>query len=263
MIPSIFVAVDALPQTLNGKTDRQRLPPVPGTRPDMVVPYTPASTPLEEELVAIWAEVLGLDRLGIHDRLFRVGRRFADGDAPHLPHQTLSRCRAASHGAVRPPDDRRDRRSHRRDPNPPLIAPLQLSRHSMQGNGTLKPRVRDKGRLGPGLVFFFTAMGPGTFLTSAVAGATYGYSLIWALGAGARVSLRLGQHGRVVCLGDAGEPAARLCAYWPLARLDRARRNHRRSPLEQSLHDRADGECGAPADAAANSCERRRSGRSC
>jgi Mn2+/Fe2+ NRAMP family transporter len=31
------------------------------------------------------------------------------------------------------------------------------------------------------LVFFFTAMGPGTFLTSAVAGATYGYSLLWAL----------------------------------------------------------------------------------
>lgn len=41
--------------------------------------------------------------------------------------------------------------------------------------------MRDKGRLGPGLVFFFTAMGPGTFLTSAVAGATYGYSLLWAL----------------------------------------------------------------------------------
>ena len=73
MIPSIFVAVDALPQTLNGKTDRQRLPPVPGTRPDMVVPYTPASTPLEEELVVIWAEVLGLDRLGIHDRFFELG----------------------------------------------------------------------------------------------------------------------------------------------------------------------------------------------
>jgi Mn2+/Fe2+ NRAMP family transporter len=36
-------------------------------------------------------------------------------------------------------------------------------------------------RLGPGLVFFFTAMGPGTFLTSAVSGATYGYSLLWAL----------------------------------------------------------------------------------
>jgi Mn2+/Fe2+ NRAMP family transporter len=41
--------------------------------------------------------------------------------------------------------------------------------------------VRSRGRLGPGLVFFFTAMGPGTFLTSAVAGATYGYSLLWAL----------------------------------------------------------------------------------
>jgi Mn2+/Fe2+ NRAMP family transporter len=42
--------------------------------------------------------------------------------------------------------------------------------------------VRAKGALGPGLVFFFTALGPGTFLSSAVAGATYGYSLIWALG---------------------------------------------------------------------------------
>ncbi|HEX5216628.1 MAG TPA: Nramp family divalent metal transporter [Vicinamibacterales bacterium] len=41
--------------------------------------------------------------------------------------------------------------------------------------------IRAKGRLGPGLVFFFTALGPGTFLTSAVAGATYGYSLLWAL----------------------------------------------------------------------------------
>src|SRR5215212_6716258 len=41
--------------------------------------------------------------------------------------------------------------------------------------------MRAKGRLGPGLVFFFTAMGPGTFLTSAVAGATYGYTLLWAL----------------------------------------------------------------------------------
>lgn len=38
-----------------------------------------------------------------------------------------------------------------------------------------------KGRLGPGLVFFFTAMGPGTFLTSAVSGATYGYALLWAI----------------------------------------------------------------------------------
>src|SRR5262245_15684963 len=40
-----------------------------------------------------------------------------------------------------------------------------------------------KGRLGPGLVYFFTALGPGTFLTSAVAGATYGYSLLWVLAA--------------------------------------------------------------------------------
>ena len=41
--------------------------------------------------------------------------------------------------------------------------------------------MRAKGRLGPGLVFFFTALGPGTFLTSAVTGATYGYALLWAI----------------------------------------------------------------------------------
>ena len=38
-----------------------------------------------------------------------------------------------------------------------------------------------RGAIGPGLVYFFAAMGSGTFLSSAVAGATYGYSLIWAL----------------------------------------------------------------------------------
>jgi Mn2+/Fe2+ NRAMP family transporter len=41
--------------------------------------------------------------------------------------------------------------------------------------------MRTKGRFGPGLVFFFTALGPGTFLTSAVTGATYGYALLWAI----------------------------------------------------------------------------------
>jgi Mn2+/Fe2+ NRAMP family transporter len=50
-----------------------------------------------------------------------------------------------------------------------------------QGTRVLGGRVRAKGKLGPGLVYFFTALGPGTFLTSAVAGATYGYSLLWAL----------------------------------------------------------------------------------
>ena len=51
----------------------------------------------------------------------------------------------------------------------------------MTPSGGHLERKGSKGRLGPGLVFFFTAMGPGTFLTSAVAGATYGYSLLWAL----------------------------------------------------------------------------------
>ena len=55
------------------------------------------------------------------------------------------------------------------------------SRGTGPDHRSVPPAVRRKGRLGPGLVFFFSSMGPGTFLTSAVAGATYGYSLIWAL----------------------------------------------------------------------------------
>ncbi len=73
MMPSIFVAMDALPQTPTGKTDRLRLPAAPGTRPEMSVVYSPPGTRLEEELVAIWAEALGLDRLGIHDDFFELG----------------------------------------------------------------------------------------------------------------------------------------------------------------------------------------------
>jgi amino acid adenylation domain-containing protein len=73
MIPSIFVAMDALPQTPSGKTDRLHLPAVEGTRPEMAIPFTPPGTRIEEALAQIWAEVLGLDRLGIHDNFFELG----------------------------------------------------------------------------------------------------------------------------------------------------------------------------------------------
>jgi acyl-coenzyme A synthetase/AMP-(fatty) acid ligase/acyl carrier protein len=73
MIPSIFVAMAALPQTPTGKTDRLRLPDIGRARPEMATPFTPPAAPLEEGIAQIWTEALGIDRVGIHDDFFELG----------------------------------------------------------------------------------------------------------------------------------------------------------------------------------------------
>jgi amino acid adenylation domain-containing protein len=72
-IPSKFVFLDALPLTPTGKVDREALPDPGDARPDLVTPYAPSSTAIEAELEKIWAEVLSLDRVGIHDNFFDLG----------------------------------------------------------------------------------------------------------------------------------------------------------------------------------------------
>ncbi len=73
MIPAVFVVLDRMPLTRNGKVDRNVLPPPEtvevGTQADFVLP-----TNAEEEiLAAIWAEVLEVERIGIHDNFFEFG----------------------------------------------------------------------------------------------------------------------------------------------------------------------------------------------
>jgi len=72
MIPVAFVALDALPLTINGKIDRKalagRLPANPGNSN-----FTAARTPAEETLVNIWAEVLNVQSVGINDNFFDLG----------------------------------------------------------------------------------------------------------------------------------------------------------------------------------------------
>jgi acyl-coenzyme A synthetase/AMP-(fatty) acid ligase/acyl carrier protein len=73
MVPSHFVGLDALPLTPHGKVDRSALPD-PGTaRPEMDSPFVPASSPVEVELAGIWAAVLEVERVGIHDNFFDLG----------------------------------------------------------------------------------------------------------------------------------------------------------------------------------------------
>lgn len=73
MIPTVFVILDALPRTPNGKIDRKALPEPHWDRPPLDTPYVAPRTPLEETLAAIWVEVLGLDQVGIHDHFLELG----------------------------------------------------------------------------------------------------------------------------------------------------------------------------------------------
>ena len=73
MVPSFFVQLKALPLTPNGKVDRQMLPAPDASRPELKDTYVSPRTPLEEKLANLWAEVLKVERVGIHDNFFELG----------------------------------------------------------------------------------------------------------------------------------------------------------------------------------------------
>jgi amino acid adenylation domain-containing protein len=73
MVPSLFIRLDTLPLTPTGKVDRRSLPPPGVARPELESPYVAPRSPIEETLVKIWAEVLGLERVGIHDPFLELG----------------------------------------------------------------------------------------------------------------------------------------------------------------------------------------------
>ena len=73
MIPSYFVAMDAIPQTPNGKADRLRLPMPERNRREVDAPFTAPRTAIESELAAIWAKVLGITQVGADDHFLELG----------------------------------------------------------------------------------------------------------------------------------------------------------------------------------------------
>src|SRR6185436_17242564 len=71
MLPAAFVVLPALPLTPNGKVDRRALP-LPERQSSPGDPGEPR-TPIEEMLAGLWAELLGLPRVGIHEDFFDLG----------------------------------------------------------------------------------------------------------------------------------------------------------------------------------------------
>ena len=70
MVPAAFVFIEAFPLTPNGKIDRKALPAPKDAQPQLKPAFVAPRTHIEEVLARNWAEVLGVERVGIHDNFF-------------------------------------------------------------------------------------------------------------------------------------------------------------------------------------------------
>ena len=85
MVPALLMRLDAMPLSPSGKLDRRALPePVWQTRE-----HVEPETPLQQQIAAIWREVLGLPRIGLRDDFFALGGHSL------LATQIISRTRQA------------------------------------------------------------------------------------------------------------------------------------------------------------------------
>jgi amino acid adenylation domain-containing protein/non-ribosomal peptide synthase protein (TIGR01720 family) len=89
MAPGVFVFMDDFPRTPNGKVDRKALPEPGSERPELESDFEAPTSPAETALAEIWADVLGLDNVGVNDNFFELG-----GDSI-LSIQIVSRAKQA------------------------------------------------------------------------------------------------------------------------------------------------------------------------
>jgi acyl carrier protein len=73
MVPSAWLKMTALPRTPGGKLDRNALPAPDRSRPEIQAAFAAPDSAAERELAQIWAETLGLERVGIHEDFFELG----------------------------------------------------------------------------------------------------------------------------------------------------------------------------------------------
>ena len=73
MAPSLYVWLEKMPLTSNGKIDRMALPEAKEAGIARKREYVAPSGPVEETLADIWSELLGVEKVGVHDNFFELG----------------------------------------------------------------------------------------------------------------------------------------------------------------------------------------------
>lgn len=73
MVPTFFLSLRAFPLTHNGKINRQALPAPGAASERSEEAYVAPRTALEEIIAAIWSEIVGVKRIGVHDNFFELG----------------------------------------------------------------------------------------------------------------------------------------------------------------------------------------------
>ena len=91
MIPAVFVILDSLPLTPTGKVDRKALPAPDLVRPAAGEAFVSPRTPVEKVVAKIWADVLGVDQVGVHDNFFDLGGHSLL--ATQVSSRVFNRCR--------------------------------------------------------------------------------------------------------------------------------------------------------------------------
>ncbi len=118
MVPHAFVLLERMPLGPTGKVDRRALPDPSRVRAERVSDYQAPRSDIEKTLARIWAEVLGLDRVGARDNFFELGgdsilaigivararkEGFSLAVRSLFEHQTLGELAAAMEAAPRTP----------------------------------------------------------------------------------------------------------------------------------------------------------------
>jgi hypothetical protein len=73
MVPSAVELIERIPLTRNGKVDYAALPEAGRARAEAGAGYVAPRTAAEGELARLWSEVLGVERVGVHDDFFDLG----------------------------------------------------------------------------------------------------------------------------------------------------------------------------------------------
>ncbi|PWS29198.1 type I polyketide synthase [Pedobacter yonginense] len=73
MVPRIYIKIDEIPLTSNGKVDKKVLNKIKINRPDLNTIYKKSKTQTEQKLYSVWTEFLEIEKIGVNDNFFDLG----------------------------------------------------------------------------------------------------------------------------------------------------------------------------------------------